>query len=259
MNIKRKNLQRAHFHFQFYAAQHSVQWSGGHAARLLSLFRDFEFSRFHTESRPTRLRLTQAVGQHYSGRFHSQMEHHTDEKEVFMNRDKKMILGYIVGGILIIVLVPSIIYGITSLCDSVYRIEVIQNAVIRWIVLMILLGTGSAYGIWSVIIQNTVGQGGPVEIGNIEISPKTKNLVVSGPYKYTRNPMLFGTFLMYLAFAFFMNSITAVLIVSAIFVFMLTVVVKMEEKRLLNDFGKPYEEYRKKVSMFIPWFQRKIE
>jgi protein-S-isoprenylcysteine O-methyltransferase Ste14 len=40
---------------------------------------------------------------------------------------------------------------------------------------------------------------------------------------------------------------------------MLTVVVKMEEKRLLKDFGDQYEEYRKKVSMFIPWFQRKIK
>ena len=176
-----------------------------------------------------------------------------------MNRDAKMILGYMVGGLLVIVLVPSIIYGFTSLCDSVYRIEIIQNAVIRWIIIMILLVMGLIYGIWSVIIQNTVGQGGPVEIGNIEISPKTRNLVVSGPYKCTRNPMLFGTFLIYLAFALFINSITAVVLVSAIFVFMLTVVVKMEEKRLLKDFGKQYDEYRKKVSVFIPWFQRKIE
>jgi len=173
-----------------------------------------------------------------------------------MNRERKMILGYIVGGLLVMVLVPSIIYIMTSLFDRVYRIEIIQNVAIRWIILMILLVIGFAYGIGSVIIQNTVGQGGPVEIGNIEISPKTKNLVVSGPYKYTRNPMLFGTFLIYLAFALFMNSITAVVLVSAIFVFMLTVVVKMEEQRLLKDFGKPYEEYRKKVSMFIPWFHR---
>jgi len=35
--------------------------------------------------------------------------------------------------------------------------------------------------------------------------------------------------------------------------------VKMEEKRLLKDFGNQYEEYRKKVSMFIPWFHRKIK
>ena len=176
-----------------------------------------------------------------------------------MNRDRKMILGYLVGGLLVLVFMPTIIYVITSLFDRVYRVEVIQNAVVRWIVFMILLVIGFVYGMWSVIIQNTVGQGGPVEIGNLEISPKTKNLVISGPYKYTRNPMLFGTLLIYLAFALFMNSITAVVLVGAIFTFMLAVVVKMEEKRLLKDFGKPYEEYRKKVSLFIPWFQRKIE
>ena len=174
-----------------------------------------------------------------------------------MNKKKKMILGYIAGGLLVIVLTPSIIYIITSLLDYVYRIEIIQSATIRWVIIMLLLVIGLIYGIWSVIIQNTVGQGGPLEIGNIEISPKTKNLVVSGPYKYTRNPMLFGTLLMYLAFALFINSITSVVLVSAIFAFMLTVVVKMEEKRLLKDFGDQYKEYQKTVSMFIPWFQRK--
>jgi protein-S-isoprenylcysteine O-methyltransferase Ste14 len=176
-----------------------------------------------------------------------------------MNKDKKMILGYIVGGLLVVVLVPSIIYILTSLLDNVYCIEIVRNSIIKWIIIILLLVIGLIFGVGSVIIQNTIGEGGPVEIGNIEISPKTKNLVVSGPYKNTRNPMLFGTFLIYLAFALFINSITSVVLVCAIFVFMLTVVVKMEEKRLLKDFGDQYEEYRKKVSMFIPWFQRKIK
>jgi protein-S-isoprenylcysteine O-methyltransferase Ste14 len=176
-----------------------------------------------------------------------------------MNKDKKMISGYIAGGLLVIVIVPSIIYIITALFDSVYRLEIIRNQTFRWIIIIILLVIGIIYGIWSLIIQNTIGEGGPVEIGNIEISPKTKNLVVSGPYKNTRNPMLFGTFSIYLAFAFFINSITSVILVGAVFVFMLTVVVKMEEKRLLQDFGNQYKEYRKMVSRFIPWFQRKIK
>jgi len=176
-----------------------------------------------------------------------------------MNKDKKMILGYIAGGLLVIVLVPSIIYLITSLLDHVFRLEVIRNSTIKWIIIILLLVIGLIYGIWSLIIQNTIGEGGPVEIGNIEISPKTRNLVVSGPYKNTRNPMLFGTFLIFLAFALFINSLTSVILVCAIFVFMLTVVVRMEETRLLKDFGNQYEEYRKKVSRFIPWFQRKIK
>ncbi len=182
-----------------------------------------------------------------------------EKGEVLMNNEKKMILGNIVGGLLVIVFVPSIIYIITSVIDTVFRIEIIPHPIIRWVILTILLVIGLIYGIWSVIIQNTLGEGGPVEIGNIKISPKTKNLIVSGPYKYTRNPMLFGTLLIYLAFTLWINSITSVVLVSAIFIFMLTVVVKMEEKRLLKDFGNSYEDYRKKVSMFIPWFHKKIE
>ena len=169
-----------------------------------------------------------------------------------------MILGYIVGGLLVLILVPVVIYLITSLFDTVIRIEIVRNPVIRWIVIIILLITGLIYGIWSVIIQNIIGEGGPVEIGKIEISPKTKNLIVSGPYKYTRNPMLFGTFLIYLAFALFINSVTAVIFVVAILTFMLSVVVKMEEKRLLEDFGIQFEKYQKRVSRFIPWVHKKM-
>lgn len=175
-----------------------------------------------------------------------------------MNENKRMILGYFIGGLLVIVLMPAIIYFITSLLDQVLRIEIIPNPTLRWAVILLLVMFGFGFGVGSIIIQNTVGHGGPVEFANIEISPKTKNLVVTGPYRYTRNPMLFGTLLMYLAFALWINSLTAVVIVTALIVFMLAVVVKMEEKRLLKDFGSPYEEYRKTVSMFIPWFHRKL-
>ena len=175
-----------------------------------------------------------------------------------MNEDRKMILGYVAGGLLVLVTVPAIIYFITSALDNVLKFDIIHNQAVKWLIITLLLVTGFIYGIWSVVIQNTVGKGGPLEIGNIEISPKTKNLIVSGPYKNTRNPMLFGTFLIYLAFAVFLNSITSVVLVCSVFAFMLSVVVKMEEERLLNDFGDQYDEYRKKVSKFIPWFQRKI-
>lgn len=174
-----------------------------------------------------------------------------------MQNSKKMIAGYPVGGLLVLVIVPSIIYFITSLVDTICRIEIVPDATLRWIIIPLLLAVGLVYAIWSLIIQNIVGKGGPMEIGNIEISPKTKYLVVSGPYQNTRNPMLFGASLMYLAFALYINSLTSLVLVVALIVFMLTVVVKMEEKRLLKDFGSQYEEYRKKVPVFFPWFPRK--
>lgn len=168
-----------------------------------------------------------------------------------------MLVGYITGGFLVLVLIPTVIYLITSAVDKVYRLEILQNSTLRWIIIACLLIPGSIYGIWSIVIQNIVGKGGPVQIANIEISPKTENLVVTGPYKSTRNPMMFGMLLIYLALALIINSITALLLVVAILVFMLTVVAKLEETRLLQDFGNQYEEYRKSVSKFIPWIQRK--
>jgi protein-S-isoprenylcysteine O-methyltransferase Ste14 len=174
-----------------------------------------------------------------------------------VNNTQKMSLGYVVGGLLVLALAPSIIWLFSAVIDSIYRIEIVPNQALRIILIIVLLIPGLIFGIWSVIIQNIVGEGGPVEIASIEISPKTKKLVTSGPYKYTRNPMLLGTFLMYLSFAVFINSMTAILIVILIFIFMLVTVVPMEEKRLIKDFGLKYKEYRNKVSMFIPWFQRK--
>jgi protein-S-isoprenylcysteine O-methyltransferase Ste14 len=170
---------------------------------------------------------------------------------------KNMALGYIIGGLMVLVIFPSIIYFVTVSVDKIFRIEIIQNNDVKLIIAFLLLITGFSFGISSIIYQNIIGRGGPVEISNIEISPKTKNLVTTGPYKYTRNPMLFGTFLIYFAEATLLNSLTAVLFVAIFAVFMLTVVVKKEEERLLKDFGNQYLQYRDKTSKIIPWFARK--
>jgi len=168
-----------------------------------------------------------------------------------------MILGYIIGGLLVFIIVPSIIYSVTALLDNVFRINIIQNHMLQWIISSLLLLTGLVFGISSIVYQNVVGKGGPLEISYIEISPKTKNLVTSGPYRFTRNPMLFGTFLIYCALALIINSITAVFLVILFAVFMLTFVIKKEEERLLQDFGNQYEQYRDKTPLIFPWISKK--
>jgi protein-S-isoprenylcysteine O-methyltransferase Ste14 len=167
---------------------------------------------------------------------------------------RKMAIGYIIGGLLVLIIVPSLIYSLTVLADRIYQISIIQNKDQRLIISVALLITGFSFGISSIIYQNVVGKGGPLEISNIEISPKTRNLVTSGPYRLTRNPMLFGTILIYLAGAILLNSLAAVLIVLIFAAIMLTVVVKREEERLLKDFGNQYVQYRNRTSKIIPWF-----
>jgi len=44
------------------SAQHSVQWTGGYAPRFQAFFSALGFFRFDSESQPTHLPLTRAVG-----------------------------------------------------------------------------------------------------------------------------------------------------------------------------------------------------
>lgn len=171
-----------------------------------------------------------------------------------MKPGRKMALGYVIGGLLVLIIFPTLIYLLTLLADQIYQISIIKNKDLRLIISAGLMVTGFSFGISSIVWQNVVGKGGPLEISNIEISPKTRNLVTSGPYRLTRNPMLFGTILIYIAGAILLNSLTAVLIVLIFAVFMLTFIVKKEEERLVKDFGDQYVQYRNRTSKIIPWF-----
>lgn len=174
-----------------------------------------------------------------------------------MKKEIQQIIGYILGGLLVWFVFPYGIYSAAKYLDTILGSELIKNEPLRMILICILFLSGISFGIWSIVVQNTVGKGGPLQIGNVDISPRTQNLVVSGPYKYSRNPMLFGACLAYFAFAIYLNSLSAVIIVGLFMTFMLTFVKLSEEKRLLKDFGESYEEYREKVSMFIPWIPKK--
>jgi protein-S-isoprenylcysteine O-methyltransferase Ste14 len=175
-----------------------------------------------------------------------------------MKKALQQIIGYIVGGSLVLVLIPYGIYRAAQYFDPMLGIELLKIEGLRIALACVLAIIGFVFAIWSIVVQNTIGKGGPVQVANINISPKTQSLVVSGPYKYTRNPMLFGACLVYFAFAIYLNSIVAMIIVVLFMIFMLVFIVKLsEEKRLLKDFVKAYEEYRAKVSLFIPWIPRK--
>jgi len=174
-----------------------------------------------------------------------------------MKKETQQIIGYIVGGSLVLVIIPFVIYSAAKYFDPLFGNELLQTEKFKIPLACVLFLIGFVFGLWSIVLQNTIGKGGPVQFANIEISPKTQNLIVSGPYKYTRNPMLFGACLVYFGFSVYLNSITAVILVILFMIFMLIFVKLSEEKRLLKDFGKSFEEYRGKTSMFIPCIPKK--
>jgi protein-S-isoprenylcysteine O-methyltransferase Ste14 len=167
------------------------------------------------------------------------------------------ILGYLIGGSLFLVLVPLGLYRLSRSFDHLIGMQLIPIAGLRVTASVILSLFGLLFALWSIVVQNRIGKGGPLEVADMEVSPKTQNLVVTGPYKYTRNPMLLGACVYYCAVAIYLNSMIALAIVTLFMIFMLIFVVKLtEEPRLRKDFGSDYEKYRQRVSMFIPWMQK---
>lgn len=168
-------------------------------------------------------------------------------------RTRQELLGYVIGGSIFLVLLPYGLFRASVHLDQLIPIQLMPFPALRSIISVILLVVGLSFGIWSNIIQNIRGKGGPVQFADVEISPKTQNLVVTGPYRYTRNPMLFGACMFYYAVAMYLNSIAAFVLVTSFMTLMLIFVKLSEEPRLRKDFGSEYEEYRRRVSMFIPW------
>jgi protein-S-isoprenylcysteine O-methyltransferase Ste14 len=172
-------------------------------------------------------------------------------------RDVQYILGYVGGGLLVLVLIPGGLWRASRAFDHLIGRQLIPNTGVRLTIASGLSLFGLLFGVWSIIVQNTIGKGGPLEVAGIEVSPKTQNLVVTGPYKYSRNPMLFGACGFYYGVAVYLNSVIAAALVTLFMTFMLIFVKLSEEHRLLKDFGSDYEEYRRRVSMFVPWMHKR--
>jgi protein-S-isoprenylcysteine O-methyltransferase Ste14 len=78
-------------------------------------------------------------------------------------------------------------------------------------------------------------------------------LVTSGPYAYTRNPMLTGVFALLFGFGIFFGSIFLLLVFTPLFISVNFWELKaIEEPELVKRLGQEYIEYRKRVPMFFP-------
>ena len=84
---------------------------------------------------------------------------------------------------------------------------------------------------------------------------KEKELAVSGPYQYTRNPLYLGNFVLGLSIAAGTNSWWCALIFAAYFLVFYPPVIKEERERMKRLFPDKYEEYKKKVPLFFPKFK----
>jgi protein-S-isoprenylcysteine O-methyltransferase Ste14 len=82
---------------------------------------------------------------------------------------------------------------------------------------------------------------------------KQKELTVSGPYRYTRNPLYLGNLILGLSLSVGSHSWWVFGIFAVYFLMFYPAIIHTERERLKKIFPGPYEEYRRSVSLFFPF------
>ena len=154
------------------------------------------------------------------------------------------IIGYVLGGVLFVALLPSIMWLASGMPNMAVHIGAWRAAGTG----ILLLG-GLSLSIWTIVYMKTRGKGNPMDAFGKEIGSRIQHLMTEGPYRLNRNPMLTGT-LTYLAGWIIWLWTWQAAVVWAIFFLIMFVQVLTEEKRLRNDFGEEYEAYCKRTRRF---------
>jgi protein-S-isoprenylcysteine O-methyltransferase Ste14 len=172
--------------------------------------------------------------------------------EVKSRKIVRHILGYSIGITLFFAAVPFCLFRISANFDGSIGFVIFTTDTIRIIVSSIFFFVGIIFAVLSNIYLFSIGKGGPTDAFGIAVSPRTRALVMQGPYRYSRNPMVFGAFMVYLSVSFYLNSIATLVTVLAGSILFTVYLKAVEEKRLMKDFGTEYEHYRRQVSMIVP-------
>ena len=161
-----------------------------------------------------------------------------------MNSEKiRNLSGYLLGLVMFIILIPAMMW-LASGCA-------IPGA--PWFIsLAVAAPVGIGLSVWSIVHMKLVGKGNPMDAFNHEIAPRTRILMTDGPYKICRNPMLLGIIIYYCGIVIWLHSWQGAAIFAAFFLIM-AVQVHKEEKRLEQDFGDAYRNYKKSTKKLIPF------
>ena len=79
-----------------------------------------------------------------------------------------------------------------------------------------------------------------------------------GPYKYVRNPMYIGGFILLVGFGLYQRSVSILLLSLVLLLLTHLAVVSLEEPNLEKRFGQSYIDYKKSVSRWVPKWKRGI-
>ena len=156
----------------------------------------------------------------------------------------KQILGYFLGFAIFIAGIPTLMWAVSGM-------PALSDIPVARLYLSALIAiAGIALSVWSIVYMKRVGKGNPFDAMGHEVAPRTRHLMTDGPYRFSRNPMLSGTYLYYIGIVLALLNIWALLVFAAVAGLMMLQVLS-EEKRLEADFGEEYLQYKMCTGRFI--------
>jgi len=90
-----------------------------------------------------------------------------------------------------------------------------------------------------------------------EMAGRTERLVVSGPQKYTRNPLYFGVVVMVFGWALLTEYSFVFVATLAFLVWFAIILIPFEERELQALFGEEWRRYSEETPMLIPFTKRR--
>jgi len=173
-----------------------------------------------------------------------------------MMRVARIILGYVVSFTVFALAIPAAVIALGGGVDDVLGWRRSAMWPVNVVAAALLGAPGLTWMAWSWWFLLTRGRGHPTEAFGVEVSPVTRRVVSDGPYARTRNPMVFGYFMVLLAIAAFYGSAGMVVAVAAPSLIGWVNIVFFEEPRLERRFGDAYREYKRRVPRFVPSLRR---
>lgn len=148
--------------------------------------------------------------------------------------------------VLFMVLIPTGLIRLSAVLDRILHLPRLIVAPVNRLLGGVLMVTGWLLAMWTIVMQFTTGRGTPVPL------MATQTLVVDGPYRLCRNPMVLGTVVMYLGLGVSLGSLAAVALVVIPTIWLLAYVKRWEEPALEARFGEAYRIYRQHTPFLLP-------
>ncbi len=177
----------------------------------------------------------------------------TDKIAVFIksigeskNGERRRIPAIIAGTVVFLVILPVIGILLGRYAGRYYTFDIVLLK--KQIFSAACIISGLTLMLWATVTQWRTGKGTP------NPSVPTKKLIISGAYKYSRNPIELSAIIYYLGIGTIFDTLMTGILCFTVYMIAGSAYHKfIEEKELEMRFGEEYLIYRSNTPFLIPW------